>query len=208
MPQALEALAVSRPHLRAASFAAVAVTVTSVAHTAGGGQVSAPLPLMLAACLGYGVHRFWIGTRDRSPSVLVVTLAGVQAVGHLLLSLTGPAAHQHHGAGHGGLLMLAWHALAAAGLGLLLQRNETALWLAARRYLWQSTWHAFLDRLTAWVGCRLTPSSPRPLGHRLGLLRLAVAEHLGLRRLLLETTGGRVRRGPPARPLSLHVTTA
>lgn len=195
-----DVLARSRPHLRAASFAAVAVPVTSVAHLAGGGHVATPLPLVLAASLAYGVHRFAVGGRDRSGAALLVALLSVQGATHLLLSvdgLGGGHAHQHANS-HSGPAMLLCHLLAATTLGVLLQRNEAALWVAARRGVWAAAFVTLWRRTAASMRCRLAPQAPADCTHRLDALRLALHEHLAVRRLRREWTGGRVRRGPPA----------
>ncbi|GAA3155129.1 hypothetical protein GCM10010466_52600 [Planomonospora alba] len=120
---------------RAAVFAVVCLGLSVAAHLFAGGRVSGAgalggLALAFAAAAA-------LSGRERTPAVIVPLLAGLQAAGHVVFSLTGgaaPAAAPHT---HSGLLpalgMLAMHGWAAVLVSLWLARGEAALWALLRR---------------------------------------------------------------------------
>ena len=128
---------------RALLLASLVLSVTLVAHGAGGGAVP-PVGALLVAVLALLVPLAALLGGPARPARLAALLAGGQAVMHGVLSATGgPAAGAHgHGHGHGSahveaaapaLLapdarMLLAHVVASAVLLVLLARGEGLLW--------------------------------------------------------------------------------
>jgi hypothetical protein len=111
-------------HLRGGLVGACSALTAAVAHTAAGGvpPSGSPLVVLLLACatLGAAVGGFSPQTRSAATALLIVGLGSGQALGHLSLAMAG-------GHRHGELVstsMLALHAGAAVGLGLLIGAVE------------------------------------------------------------------------------------
>lgn len=122
--------------LRAIVFATVSVMLGIGAHRVSGGSVSG-----LAMLAGWGacfLPAWFLAGRERVQGVIMATLAGSQAVLHLLFSVAHtmepavPLGHAHAGLvpGLGMLLMHGWAVVLTA---LWLSRGEAALWGVLRR---------------------------------------------------------------------------
>ncbi|AFP42819.1 hypothetical protein MSMEI_6393 [Mycolicibacterium smegmatis MC2 155] len=124
-------------HLRGGLVGLCSALTAAVAHTAAGGvpPSGSPLVILLIACatLGAAVGGFSPRTRSAATALLIVGLGSGQALGHLILAVTGG----HH---HGGALvsapMLALHAAAAVGLGLLIGAVEYLFIVCATVLSW------------------------------------------------------------------------
>lgn len=141
--------------LRSSALAAVMLTLAAGAHVAGGGRLPAPgIVLAILALTGLASTA---ATRLRLtfPAVGALLGAGQLALHEAFTAFSAPAvslgpAGQHSGHQHGGAtqvlpelatavghapgaapLMLAAHALATLGCGLLLAKGEAALWALA-----------------------------------------------------------------------------
>jgi hypothetical protein len=191
----------SRPLVRAAVFAVVAVYVSVAAHLLGGGARPDESLLLLAVALVTVLYRVLLAGRERSWPVLAAALAAAEAGLHELfgasLDATGMPLAGHAGMAHGtasgthrGLSMIVAHAVAAVLLGWVLRHGERAAWSAARTV----TGHllAFVRRLV--VLHRLRAAAP---GRPAGLPR--TAPDAGPRwRHQRWTSGPLGRRGPPS----------
>jgi hypothetical protein len=202
------ALEASRPGVRAAAFAALAVPVSLAGHVEAGGSAPDDATLLLACALVVVGHRLVIAHRERCWPVLALALAatefglhhlfGLGAGGHLAMD-AARSGYPHAAGGHApsGAAMVAGHALAAVVLGWFARQGEAALWSAARRAaggvhtglrLIRHAVHA-LRALTALTAAPV-PRAEHP--DRAPILTLDP----GRRRYL--ATGGRFWRGPPA----------
>ncbi|MBT0773014.1 hypothetical protein KIH74_28990 [Kineosporia sp. J2-2] len=191
---------------RGGLFSACAVALSAAAHVLGGGSSPSTLVLVVLGLFLAPVASLAAG-RLRGPLAVGLTMIAVQAGLHRLFGLLGPAAcvqtssHAGH-PGHSGVgvgtgvgaglvchgdtamamssaspLMTVAHLTAAALLGLLLSRGETAVW---RMLSWM---------LPALPGrFRTYPTSTRPRRSRPRTVPLPRAEHL---------VGAVWRRGPP-----------
>lgn len=146
------AFGASRPLLRSAGFAVVALPVSLASHVAAGGATPDEATLLLAFALAALGHRAVLAPRERSCRLIVLALGAAQAGLHVLFGGSGHvggSGHEHAAtagghqsaahagsallAGHAGLTMIVGHAVAAAVLGWFLHQGERALWAAARR---------------------------------------------------------------------------
>lgn len=197
------ALAASRPGVRAAAFAALAVPVSLAGHVAAGGSTPDDATLLLACALAVIGHRLVIARRERCWPVLALALASAEFGLHHLFGLSGghhamdaaQSGYTHATARHAtsGAAMLAGHALAAVVLGWVLRQGEAALWSAARRAVAsaRTVLHLLLHALAALATHSAAPTT--------GTERPARAPIAGPdpKRLRYLATGGRFRRGPP-----------
>ena len=146
---------------RAAAFAVVCLGLGVLAHTSGGGVVSAP-SAACALALAFLVALPATGG-ERGLAVIWPLLAATQVALHLLFSsihLIAPLAeatgHAHPGSGLvPGLGMVVAHGWAGALAALWLARGEAALWAVLRRLAVR------LSRLLR-IRCGRTPAPARP----------------------------------------------
>ncbi|MFF8843819.1 hypothetical protein ACF08N_14035 [Streptomyces sp. NPDC015127] len=181
--------------LRAALFAAVAVTLAAVGHSS---QSAHDIPASgLLAAFGVTAAAGWCAAgRRRGAASLGAGLLAVQGALHLLFSGAGPMAPHHHGqhahydtapaaAETSGTGMLAVHLLAAAGCALWLAHGEAAFCRLAHAAL--SFAFAPLRLLLSAVRLPVSDPAPRPAADTAGERRPGA--------VLVHTV---VRRGPPA----------
>ncbi|GAA3605643.1 hypothetical protein GCM10022223_21750 [Kineosporia mesophila] len=186
--------------LRAGAFSACAVSLAAVAHLLAGGI--APSPVLLAAlALILAPIAVLSAGKLRRPTTVGTAMIAVQTGLHWLFGQFGPAAdcvQMSSHLGHPGMtqagsmvcqdhpamtmgtsspLMLLAHLSAAALLGLLLSKGETALW-----------------RMLSWIFPKL-PGRFRPLPVPTRLRRTASRRTVPLRPEPLIGAVG--RRGPP-----------
>jgi hypothetical protein len=188
--------AASRPLVRAAGFAGIAVPVSLVGHLAGGGAAPDEATLLLAVAATTVAVRLLLAGRERSWAAISAALGGAEFALHTWFgSGTGSGA----GTGHGhlpdavhltGVPMTAGHLVAALVLGWFLRNGERALWSSARRVTVRSG--ALVGALIAAAATAapvpIAPPPSRPGGP---------VPDGGLIRCCHRTTGGLVRRGPP-----------
>ncbi|GLY27286.1 hypothetical protein [Kineosporia sp. NBRC 101731] len=189
--------------LRAGAFSACAVSLAAVAHLLAGGTAPSPILLAGLGLLLAPVAVLSAGKLHR-PAAVGTAMVAVQTALHWLFGQFGPAADcaqmsshlSHPGMAHPGSLvcqdnpamtmagssplMVLAHLSAAALLGLLLSKGETALW-----------------RMLSWIFPKL-PARFRPLPVRARLRRTASRRTAPLRPEPL--TGAVGRRGPPRSP--------
>ncbi|MEV4329056.1 hypothetical protein AB0K02_00660 [Streptomyces sp. NPDC049597] len=181
--------------LRAALFAAVAVTLAATGHSS---QSAHDIPASgLLAALGVTAAAGWFAAgRRRGARSIGAGLLAVQGALHLLFSGAGPTAlhhHEHHAtaqtaSGSLGTGMLAVHLLGAVGCALWLAHGEAAFFRLARAAL--SFAFTPLRLLPGAVRLPEPDAAPRPATDAADERRHGV--------VLAHTV---VRRGPPAHPV-------
>lgn len=123
-------------HLRGALVGLCSALLTVLAHTAAGGALPAGAPLMLliivSATTGAASGMLTLDGRAAAFTALIAALGTGQLLGHLTLSL---AAHHGHGLGLTSG-MLALHAIAAIGLGVLIALAEHLYLVCASVLCW------------------------------------------------------------------------
>jgi hypothetical protein len=207
--------AASRPLLRSAGFAAVAVPVTLAGHDAAGGHHPDTASLLLALALTTVGHRLVLAPRERSAVTLATALGLAQLGLHLLFGgrepsgqMTGQMTHQMthqmagpmgqataHGAAMSPILMIVAHGGAAVVLGWFLRQGERALWTAARRAVRSA--RTLAHRIGPAVLAALLLADLLPVTGPAGGRTAPADPHPSLRQRL-RATGGRFRRGPPS----------
>jgi hypothetical protein len=122
---------------RASSFAVACLGLGVLAHLLGGGTLSVPAA---AGGLGLAFAAAWsLSGRERALGMILPLLGALQAVLHLLFSLSSPissapAGHLHlHPGLVPGIGMLVVHGWAVGLTALWLARGEAALWGLLRR---------------------------------------------------------------------------
>ncbi|GAA3469353.1 MFS transporter [Nonomuraea roseola] len=122
---------------RASSFAVACLGLGVLAHLLGGGALSVPAA---AGGLGVAFAAAWpLSGRERALGLILPLLGALQAVLHLLFSLSSPiaSAPAGHLPLHQGLVpgigMLVVHGWAVGLTALWLARGEAALWGLLRR---------------------------------------------------------------------------
>ncbi|MEV5888133.1 MFS transporter [Nonomuraea fuscirosea] len=163
---------------RTAVFAVVCLGLGVAAHVLGGSSVPAPA-MVVALGLAFGAA-YPLAGRERSLTLILPLLAGLQALLHLLFSLShtvspeAPALHLHSGLVPG-LGMLAAHGWAVGLTALWLARGEAALWALLRRLAVRLLVIVRLPLLVTPFSTSLGTPEPR-------VLRSAVLRHVVSRR--------------------------
>ncbi|GAB2960223.1 MFS transporter [Nonomuraea fastidiosa] len=169
---------------RTAVFAAVCLGLGVAAHMLGGASVP-PAAGVWAFGLSFAAA-YPLAGRERSLTVILPLLAGLQVLLHLMFSLShavlapdGPAAPQLMAAHlHSGLVpnlgMLITHGWAVALTALWLARGEAALWALLRRLA--------VRLLVLWLPLLVTPFSTPLCTTEPPILRSAVLRHVVSRR--------------------------
>ncbi|MDT7569990.1 MAG: hypothetical protein QOE05_164 [Actinomycetota bacterium] len=169
--------------------AAPSTMLSTAAHSAGGGCVSA-FGVLLTGLI-FGASTWTQLSRERSRGFLLCWVAVGQLLGHGLLEL-GCHGAQHHGAAPASL-MLVLHGCAALLVALLLSHGERHVWSFARVIA------ALPARLRA-VARRCAPADVRLPAVPAELLHAPAVPHR--RQASLWCSPQPVRRGPPRLALS------
>lgn len=123
--------------MRGGLVGACSALTAAIAHTAAGGAPpagsSAVMLLMLCATLGAAVGGLNPQTRAARAALLTAGLGAGQGLGHVALALTSG---HHHTAGLSTAPMLALHAAAAVGLGLVVGAAEYLYVVCASVLCW------------------------------------------------------------------------
>jgi hypothetical protein len=123
--------------LRGGLVGACSALVTAAAHVAAGGVLpgGGSLMVLAAVCATVGATATAISVESHRAkiAVLIVTLGAAQVLGHLTLAVTSP--HAAHGPAPSAL-MIAAHAAAAAGVGVLIGLVEHAYQICASVLCW------------------------------------------------------------------------